>query len=318
MEEVMDTIMSGEAIKEEVASFLLALREKGPTVAEITGAARIMRRFVVGIKSNHTVVLDTCGTGGDKSGTFNISTCTAFVVAGAGVAVAKHGNRSVSGKCGSADILEGLGVKLDIPAERVEQCLNEVGIAFLFAQRHHPAMKNVAAIRKELGVETIFNVLGPLTNPAQATHQMIGVYHRRLVEPMARVLSNLGLRKALVVHGSDGLDEITTTGPTHFCEYNGVDLLSYDISPEEIGLPVASPEELKGGDLDENLRIFRAILDGEQGPRRDIVLLNAAYALYISEKVTSIEDGLRLAAASVDDGKARAKLEALKEFTHAE
>lgn len=318
MEEVMDTIMSGEAIKEEVASFLIALREKGPTVAEITGAARIMRRFVVGIKSDHKVVLDTCGTGGDKSGTFNISTCTAFVVAGAGVAVAKHGNRSVSSKCGSADILEGLGVNLDIPAERVEQCLNDVGIAFLFAQRHHPAMKNVAAIRKELGVETIFNVLGPLTNPAQATHQMIGVYHRRLVEPMARVLSNLGLRRALVVHGSDGLDEITTTGPTHFCEYNGEDLLSYDISPEEIGLPVASPEDLKGGNLDENLRIFSAILDGEQGPRRDIVLLNAAYALYLSEKVTSIEDGLRLAAASVDDGRARAKLEALKEFTHAE
>lgn len=318
MEAVMETIMSGEAIKEEVASFLMALREKGPTVDEITGAARIMRRFVVGITPRREVVLDTCGTGGDKSGTFNISTLSALVVAGAGVAVAKHGNRSVSSKCGSADILEGLGVKLDIPPERVEQCLNDVGIAFLFAQRHHPAMKNVAAVRKELGVETIFNVLGPLTNPANATHQMIGVYSRRLVEPMAKVLRNLGLKRALVVHGSDGLDEITTTGPTHFCEYNGEDLLSYDISPEEIGLPVADPEDLKGGDLEESLRIFRAVLDGEQGPRRDIVLLNAAYALYISEQVSSIEDGLQQAAASIDEGKARAKLEALKEFTHAE
>lgn len=318
METVMETIMSGEAIKEEVSSFLMALREKGPTVAEITGAARIMRQFVVGIKSDHEVVLDTCGTGGDKSGTFNISTCAAFVVAGAGVAVAKHGNRSVSSKCGSADILEGLGVRLDLPPERLEECLNEVGIAFLFAQRHHPAMKNVAAIRKELGVETIFNVLGPLTNPARATHQVIGVYSRKLVEPMAQVLRNLGLRRALVVHGSDGLDEITTTGPTHFCEYNGQDLLSYDISPDEVGLPVARPEELKGGDLEDGLRIFSAILNGEAGPRRDIVLLNAAYALYVSEKVTSIEDGLILAARSLDDGQAKAKLEALKEFTHAE
>ncbi len=318
MESVMETIMSGEAIKEEVASFLMALREKGPTVQEITGAARIMRHFVLGIQSGHEVVLDTCGTGGDKSNTFNISTVTAIVVAGAGVAVAKHGNRSVSSRCGSADILEGLGVNLDMPTERLQQCLDDIGIVFLFAQRLHPAMKNVAAVRKELGVETIFNILGPLTNPARATHQMIGVYSRKLVDPMARVLQNLGLKRALVVHGSDGLDEITTTGPTHLCEFNGNDLLSYDIEPSEIGIDKAAPEDLKGGDLDENLAIVRRILDGEQGPRRDIVLLNAAYALYVSQKVSSIEDGLQRAAESIDGGRAKAKLEALKEFSHAE
>lgn len=317
MEAVMETIMSGEAIKEEVSSFLLALREKGATVSEITGAARIMRKFVVGIQPKHAVVLDTCGTGGDKSNTFNISTVTAFVVAGAGVAVAKHGNRSVSSRCGSADILEALGVNLDMEQAFLQQCLDDIGIVFLFAQRLHPAMKHVTAIRKELGVETIFNILGPLTNPAQATHQMIGVYSRQLVEPMAKVLKNLGLQRALVVHGCDGLDEITTTGPTYICEYNGEELIAYDIDPGEVGLKQAQAEDLKGGDLQESVRIFDDILDGIEGPRRDIVLLNAAYALYISGCAKNIEDGLAMAADSIDSGKAREKLRALKDFSHA-
>lgn len=318
IEVVMDSIMSGEAIKEDVASFLLALREKGPTVEEITGAARIMRKFVIGIKSSHRDLLDTCGTGGDKTNTFNISTVTALVVAGAGVPVAKHGNRSVSSKCGSADILEALGVNLNVGEDRLKDCLDQVGIAFLFAQKFHPAMRNVAPIRKELGVETIFNILGPLTNPAGATHQMIGVYSRDLVEPMAQVLKNLGLKKALVVHGSDGLDEITTTGKTFISEYNGDEVISYDIDPSELGIIQAKPADLKGGDLKENVRIVTSILAGDKGAKRDIVLLNAAYALYISDRVSSIEKGMDLAKESIDSKRAKQKLDALKEFTHVE
>jgi len=234
IEEVMHEIMSGEAKENDISDFLLALREKGPTVDEITGAAKIMRKFVVSIDTEHEVVLDTCGTGGDKKGTFNISTITALVVAGAGVAVAKHGNRSVSSSCGSADVLEALGVNLNVEQEHLSACMDEVGIAFLFAQKLHPAMKNVAPVRKKLGVETIFNILGPLTNPARATHQILGVYSRDLVEPMAEVLGNLGLKRALVVHGSDGLDEITTTGKTFISEFNGNEVISYDISPDEL------------------------------------------------------------------------------------
>ena len=249
IEEVMHSIMSGTADKEDIAAFLLALRAKGPTVNEITGAAKIMRQFVVPIESKHKCILDTCGTGGDKKNTFNISTITAFVVAGAGVVVAKHGNRSVSSLCGSADILESVGVNLNVEEHRLEACLNEVGIAFLFAQKLHPAMKNVAPIRKELGVETIFNILGPLTNPANATHQIMGVYNRDLVEPMAHVLKNLGLKRAMVVHGNDGLDEITTTTKTFISEFNGTDVVSYDICPDELGIPIAKTEELQGGDL---------------------------------------------------------------------
>lgn len=317
IEFVMNSIMSGDAIKEEIASFLLALREKGPSVDEITGAARIMRKYVVGIKTSHRDVLDTCGTGGDKTNTFNISTVTALVVAGAGVPVAKHGNRSVSSKCGSADILEGLGVNLNVNEDRLKECLDQVGIAFLFAQKLHPAMKNVAPIRKELGVETIFNILGPLTNPANATHQMIGVYSRELVEPMAQVLKNLGIKKGLVVHGSDGLDEITTTGITFISEYNGEEVITYDIDPGELGMKLAKPADLKGGDLEENIKIVTSILNGEKGPKRDIVLINSAYALYISDKIRNIEEGMEMAKDSIDSGKAKQKLNALKEFTHA-
>lgn len=316
IEDVMREIMAGKVPENDIASFLLALREKGPTVDEITGAARIMRQFVVPIKTRHKDILDTCGTGGDKKNTFNISTITALVVAGAGAIVAKHGNRSVSSRCGSADILEAVGVNLNVEEERLGECLDEVGIAFLFAQRLHPAMKNVAAVRKKLGVETIFNVLGPLTNPASATHQLMGVYTTDLVEPMAQVLKNLGLKRAMVVHGSDGLDEITLTAKSFISEYDGREIISYDISPEEAGFPLARPRDLEGGDLAANVRILEGILGGKKGPQRDIVVLNSTYALYTAEKAGSIKEGIALAENSIDSGKALRKLDDLKKFTN--
>ncbi|OGX33863.1 MAG: anthranilate phosphoribosyltransferase [Omnitrophica WOR_2 bacterium RIFCSPHIGHO2_02_FULL_52_10] len=315
IEEAMHDIMSGKASEKDMADFLLALREKGPTVDEITGAAKIMRKFVTGIATRHKKILDTCGTGGDRKNTFNISTVTALVVAGAGVAVAKHGNRSVSSKCGSADVLEALGVNLHVEQERLSACLDEVGIAFLFAQNLHPAMKKVAPVRKKLGVETIFNLLGPLTNPARATHQILGVYSRELVEPMAHVLRNLGLKRAVVVHGSDGLDEITTTGKTFISEYDGKEIISYDIQPDELWFSPAKPRDLEGGDLETNVAICREILNGTEGPKRDIVLLNAAYALYVAEAAKNISQGLDMAKETIDSGKASQKLEELIKFT---
>jgi anthranilate phosphoribosyltransferase len=292
------------------------MQEKGPSVEENTGADRIIREFVIPVTSRHKNILDTCGTGGDKKNTFNISTLSAIVVAGAGAVVAKHGNRSVSSRCGSADILEALGVNIAVEESRMKECLDEVGLAFLFAQKLHPAMKNVAPVRKALGRETIFNVLGPLTNPANATHQIMGVYSRDLIEPMAQVLKNLGLKKAMVVHGGDGLDEITTTTVTYISEFDGRQVVSYDISPEELGIELAEPEELEGGDLQTNVAIAESVLGGEGGPARDIVVLNAGYALFVDEKVATIPEGIELASLTIDTGKARAKLEALKEFSH--
>ena len=315
IEEVMGLIMLGTASQADVEEFLLALREKGPTVEEITGAARIMRKFVVPVATQHEVVLDTCGTGGDKKNTFNISTASALVVAGAGVVVAKHGNRSVSSKCGSADILEALGVDLNCNEKQLSDCLDHVGIAFLFAQKLHPAMKNVAPARKKLGVETIFNVLGPLTNPAQATHQMMGVYGRDLVAPMARVLKNLGLKRALVVCGSDGLDEMTTTGVSFVSEFDGIDVISYEVDPEEFSIQRSTLEDLKGGDVHTNAEIVLNILKGKKGPQRDIVVLNAAFALYVAEAVKNIKQGVEVAACAIDSRSALKKLEDLKEFT---
>lgn len=316
IEKIMHSIMIGHAAAEDVSEFLLALRAKGPTVEEITAASRIMRKFVLKITTRHDVILDTCGTGGDRQNTFNISTIAAFVVAGAKVVVAKHGNRSVSSRCGSADLLEALGVNLHIEQEHLSECLDEIGIAFLFAQKLHPAMKNVAQIRKELGVETIFNILGPLTNPALATHQMIGVYNRDLVQPVAEVLKNLGLERGLVVHGSDGLDEVTTTGSTFVSEFNGKEVLSYEIHPQELKIPLNSLEELRGGDLKKNVQIAEEILNGQKGPKRDIVVLNAGCALYTAGKAKNISEGIKLAEKSLDTGKALDKLDALKEFTH--
>ena len=315
VEEVMHDIMSGVMSHHDMASFLIKLKEKGPTIEEITGAAKIMRRFVVGIKTKHKHVLDTCGTGGDKTHTFNISTVTALVVAGAGVAVAKHGNRSVSSRCGSADVLEALGVNLNLDESDLTRCLDEIGIAFLFAQKLHPAMKNIAAVRQELKTETIFNILGPLTNPANATHQMVGVYSRDLVEPIAHVLKNLGLKRVLVVHGNDGLDEITTTDKTFIAEYNGREILSYHIDPEELKIKRARLEDLRGGDLKTNVKIIEDILDGKTGRKRDIVVLNAAYALYVAQKVGSISDGLNMAEESIDTGAAKKKLDELRTLT---
>ncbi|MFA5088503.1 MAG: anthranilate phosphoribosyltransferase [Candidatus Omnitrophota bacterium] len=315
IEQIMQLMMSGQAAKEDVAAFLLALNQKGPTVEEITGAAKIMREFCLRVKTRHEVVLDTCGTGGDQKNTFNISTVVALVVAAVGVVVAKHGNRSVSSQCGSADVLEALGVKIDLGEEALGQCLDEVGIAFLFAQKLHPAMKNVASVRKELGVKTLFNILGPLTNPAQATHQIVGVYNRDLVEPMAQVLKNLELKKALVVCGSDGLDEITTAGKTFISEFDGEKVFSYDVEPQDLGLPPASEEDFKGGDLGANVRIVQSILEGKKGPQRDIVLMNAGYALYTAGRVKDISKGVQLAAEAIDTGKAYKKLQELKEFT---
>jgi len=316
IEAVMKEIMSGNTPQQAIADFLLLLRDKGPTVEEITGAAAIMRQFVIPIASKHRNILDTCGTGGDRKHTFNISTISALVVAGAGGIVAKHGNRSISSKCGSADLLEALGVNLNVEQAHMQECLDEVGITFLFAQKLHPAMKNVAPARKQLGVETIFNILGPLTNPANATHQIMGVYSRDLVQPMAEVLRNLGLKRAMVVHGSDGLDEITTTGKSFISEFDGREIVSYDFFPEELGFSLADPKDLDGGDLNINVQIALDVLDGQYGPRRDIVVLNAGYALFVAQIAEDLNEGIQLAKESIDEGKAFDKLQELKEFTH--
>lgn len=315
IQEVIEFIMQGKATDAQITDFLVALNTKGPNVEEITGAAMLLRQLATPVNTKHRVILDTCGTGGDKKGTFNISTVVALVVAGAGVAVAKHGNRSVSSRCGSADVLEALGVNLNVEHAHLGQCLDEAGIAFLFAQKMHPAMKHVAAARKALGVKTIFNILGPLTNPARATHQMMGVYSRDLTEPLAQVLKNLGSTRALVVHGSDGLDEMTTTGKSFVTEFNGREIVSYTIDPRELGITLAKDSDLAGGDLPENVKIVRQVLAGEKGPRRDIVLLNAAYALYTAQKVSDIQKGILLAAESIDKGKAMGKLEQLVKMT---
>ncbi len=312
---VMELIMSGQVPSDEIKKFLVALNQKGPTVEEITACALMMRKFVVPVKAHHEIVLDTCGTGGDHKDTFNISTVAAIVVAASGVVVAKHGNRSVSSKCGSADVLEALGVNLHMEEKHLSACLNKIGLAFLFAQRLHPAMKNVAFARQELGVKTIFNILGPLTNPAQATHQMIGVYNRDLLGPMAQVLKNLGLKRALVVHGNDGLDEITTTDKTFVSEYNGSEIINYDIDPDELGIVRARIEDLTGGDAAHNASLVRQVLDGEKGPRRDIVIVNAAYALYTAQAVDNLSQGMRMAEHAIDSRRAWTKLEELKEFT---
>jgi len=313
---VMEMIMTAQAPLDDIKDFLLALNKKGPTVEEITAAACIMRKFVIPVKTRHEVVLDVVGTGGDHRDTFNISTVTAIVVAACGVAVAKHGNRRVSSRCGSADVLEALGVNLNVEEKHLGECLDKIGLAFLFAQRLHPAMKNVACARQELGVKTIFNILGPLTNPAQATHQVMGVYSRELLDPMARVLKNLGLQRALVVHGNDGLDEITTTDKTFVSEFDGQDIISYDIDPEELGFPRARMEDLRGADAAHNAGLVRAVLGGETGARRDIVLLNAAYALYTAGTVENLKQGMNMAQHAIDSGRALKKLQELKEFTN--
>ncbi len=315
--EVMNQIMTGEATPLQVASFLTALRMKGETVHEITGAARVMREKAHRVRVKADCVVDTCGTGGDQKGTFNVSTASAFVVAGAGVTVAKHGNRSVSSRSGSADVLAALGVKIDVPKEKVEECLEKIGIGFLFAPLLHEAMKYAVQPRREIGIRTIFNLLGPMTNPAAATHQLIGIYDGRLTEMVAQVLKNLGMVRALVVHGMEGLDEISLSGPTKVSELLDGELKHYTLSPEELGLQQCRLENLHGGSPEECAAILKGILQGEKGPKRDMVLLNSGAALYVSGSADSIAQGMQLAADSIDSGKAAKKLASLVQLTNA-
>lgn len=314
--DAVQEIMRGEASPVQISAFLTALRIKGESIDEITGSALAMRGFVKRINVDEDVVLDTCGTGADRSNTFNISTVCAFIAAGCGLTVAKHGNRAVSSRSGSADLLEALGVNINIDENKVEQCLKNIGIGFLFAQSLHPAMKYAAPVRKELGVRTIFNLLGPLTNPAFATHQLLGVYDARLLKVMARVLGNLGVRHAMVVHGEDGLDEVTTTAATQVCEFKKGRLRSYRLNPADFGIKKAKLKDLEGGNSYDNAEIAKAVLQGEKGPKRDIVLLNAGCAIYTADKVKSIREAIELAKDSIDSGMAWKKLEDLRRITN--
>ncbi|MHB9025866.1 MAG: anthranilate phosphoribosyltransferase [Armatimonadota bacterium] len=313
--EVMRGIMEGEVPPVLLAGFLTALRMKGETVEEIAGFARAMREKSVRIAPRCPLLVDTCGTGGDKVKTFNISTTAAFVVAGAGVAVAKHGNRSITSKSGSADVLEELGVNLAVPPEFVERCIEEIGIGFLFAQHFHPAMKHAGPVRRELGIRTVFNVLGPLTNPAGARCQLVGVFAPDLTEPLARVLGLLGSEHAFVVHGLIGLDEWSTCGATRVSELRGGEVTTREYSAADLGLPEATVDDLTGGDPAENALITVAILRGQGGPKRDIVLVNAAAALVAAGHAKDMAEGMQQAAAAIDAGAALQKLDALRERT---
>ncbi|MCY3871349.1 MAG: anthranilate phosphoribosyltransferase [Gemmatimonadetes bacterium] len=311
MTDAMDQIMSGEATDAQIGAFLIALRVKGESVDEIAGAASVMREKATPIATKHDVIVDTCGTGGDHSGTFNISTTAAFVAAGAGLCVAKHGNRAATSQCGSADVLGALGVNIEASPETVSRCLDDVGIGFLFAISLHGAMKYAIGPRREIGARTIFNALGPLSNPAGATRQVVGVYSAALTETLAGVLGTLGSERAFVVHGSDGLDEMTLTGPTRVSELKNGSVSTYDVSPGDFGLMQAPADALKGGDADYNAEITRSILNGEEGPRRDIVLLNAAAAIVAGDKARDLNEGVQVAAEVIDSGKALEKLEGL-------
>ena len=313
MVDVMNEIMTGHATDAQIGAFLISLRLKGETVDEITGGARVMREKAQTIGHTHESVLDTCGTGGDASGTFNISTTAAFIAAGAGVAVAKHGNRSVSSRAGSADLFKALGVDIEAEVEKLEECLEKCGIAFLFAPKMHAAMKHAIGPRREIGVRTIFNLLGPLTNPAGAVNQLIGVYDPKLTEPIAKVMRRLGSRHVMVVHGSDGLDEITLTGYSRISELKDDKVKNWTLDPTELGFSLCKPEDLMGGDPRENAAITLSILKGEdKGPKRQIAVLNAAAAIVTSGKANDLQEGVKLAEDSIDSGKAIGKLEALK------
>jgi len=327
---VMTEVLSGQCSDAQIAALLVALHMKGETVEEIVGFAEAIRAAAIPLDLHANSVLDasgterdalrhslidTCGTGGDASGTFNISTATAFVAAGAGVRVAKHGNRSVTSKCGSADVMEALGVNINLPTGRIAACLEEVGMAFLFAPAMHSAMKHVQSARRELRLRTVFNLLGPLTNPARATCQVVGVYSADLVEKLAEALSMLGLHRALVVHGSDGLDEITITGPTRIGEVRDGQVHTYEVTPEEFGLQRATLEDISGGDAAQNASLIRGVLAGEKSARRDVVVLNAAAALVAAGRADHLRDAVPLAAAAIDSGAAERKLDALATFS---
>ena len=319
MQGVFEQIMSGKATDAQIGAFLTALRLKSETVEEITGAAKIMRKKATkleGINISQEIILDTCGTGGSGTNTFNISTTCAFVVAGCGVKVAKHGNKSISSQCGSADVLNELGVNLDLPPEKVAECIKRIGIGFLYAPLFHSAMKHVLGPRRELGIRTIFNVLGPLTNPANANAQVLGVYEEKLVEVIANVLKNLGSRFAFVVHGLDTLDEITITGPTKISELRNNEVNTYYIKPQDFDIPLAQLEDIKGGNAKQNAKIIIDVLSGKKGPKRDVVLLNSAAALVAAVKARDFKEGIKLASDSIDSKRALKKLEELKEITH--
>lgn len=306
--EAMRQIMDGEATNAQIAAFLTAMHIKGETIDEITACAMVLREKCTKIVPDEEA-LDIVGTGGDRSNTFNISTTSSVVIAAAGIPIAKHGNRSMSSKCGAADVLEALGVNISLEPEKSREVLNKAGICFLFAQKYHPAMRFAGSVRKEIGIPTVFNYIGPLSNPALATMQLMGVYDAKLVEPLAMVLTKLGLKRGMVVYGN-GIDEATLTGPTTICEFNNGELKSYTITPEEVGLARCELHELVGGAAEENAEITRNILSGkERGPKRDAVLLNAGLSLYIGGKVPGITEGVRMAAQLIDSGKAKAKLE---------
>jgi anthranilate phosphoribosyltransferase len=329
MERAMDEVMAGTATPAQIGAFVTALRLKGETVDEITGAAKSMRTRALKIHlNNHLVnvdrdeinvddetILDTCGTGGDTTNTFNVSTACAFVAAGAGVNVAKHGNRAVSSRCGSADVIENLGVKLDLTSSDVERCIKEIGIGFLYAPLFHGAMKYAAGPRQEIGIRTIFNLLGPLTNPAGASVQVIGVYEPTLTEKIAYVLKRLGSRETFVVCGEGTLDEISICGPTRISQLKNGEVRTFDLTPEEVGLKRTSPEAIKGGNAIENAEIIRQILDGEKGARRDIVLLNASAAFVVAGLDCDLKEGIERAKDSIDSGRAKGKLRQLVAFT---
>ncbi len=316
MRAVMEQIMSGQATDAQIGAFLVALRIKGETIDEIAGGAEVMREKATPIVTVRPDLIDTCGTGGDDSGTFNISTTVAFVACGAGLAVAKHGTRSISSQCGSSDVLTALGVNVEATPEKVGECIDEVGIGFLFAIALHGAMKHAVGPRRELATRTVFNILGPLTNPAGAKRQLLGVFDGALTEALAGVLRELGSDQALVVHGSDGLDEITLTGPTQVSELRDGQVSTRQIHPGDFGLQTVPAEALKGGDADQNARILRGVLDGEEGPQRDVVLLNAAAAMVVGGLAEDITAGLEVAQESIDSGKARQALDRLVEVSN--
>ena len=306
-----EAIMDGRVAPARLAAFLVALRMRGETVSEIAEFARVMRERATRVRCDAPVILDTCGTGGDGAGTFNISTLAAFVVAACGVVVAKHGNRSVSSRCGSADLLQGLGIRVEVPVATVERCLKEVGLGFLFAPALHGAMRHAAPVRRDLGVRTVFNLLGPLTNPAGARHHLVGVYDPARLASLAEVLRELGSERAMVVHGA-GLDEITLHAETQVAELRDGRVALRDLAPEDAGLGRARLEDLRGGDLERNVAIARAVLEGEGGPRRDVVLLNAAAALWVAGKAGDLREGVSLAAGAIDSGGASRLVDRLR------
>jgi len=325
-ESVMNEIMTGKATDAQIAAFLTGLRMKCETVDELIGFARVIREKASPVRprgavaasfsgTDREMLVDTCGTGGDATGTFNISTATAFVVAGSGVRVAKHGNRSVSSLCGSADVVEALGIRLDLPADAVARCIDEVGIGFLYAPLLHDAMRYVVLARREMKIRTVFNLLGPICNPARATAQVLGVYNEDLTEIMAQVLCELGTERAFVVHGSDGLDEITISGESKISEVQDGDVRTYYVTPEDFGIPRASISAIQGGDARQNAQIIRDILSGVRGTRYDVVLLNAAAGLVVGGKAGGLRDGIELARESIESGKALSCLNRLIELT---